>query len=525
MSDFGGQGGAGEAALTRGAALLNGDAPASCLLDGPLDPCAIVIFGASGDLTARKLIPALYNLFINQGLPEAFLVVGAARTAMGDEQFRDKMREALGRHQNLDEARWPEFARRLHYQELDYDQDDSYAALAQRLEYLCREQGVGGNRVFNLAIPPQLYATVARGLGRAGLAGEERGWARLVVEKPFGHDLASAEELDRAIAEAFQEHQVFRIDHYLAKETVQNVLLLRFANAIFEPLWNRNYVDHVIIMATETLGVEHRAGYYEKAGVLRDMFQNHMMQLLSLIAMEPPSRYGADRVRDEKTKVFRSLRPFPVDHVYDHLVLGQYGEGRIKGKPAPAYRAEPEVAGDSLSPTFALMRAFVDNWRWQGVPFYLVSGKRLQAKRTRMVIQFKEVPHSLFRETLGEHISANRLTLGVHPEEDITLTFQTKNPGARLCLRSVKMLFDYKQGHEGPLLDAYEKALLDCMLGDHMLFWRQDGIALTWSYLDPILRRCESCDQRAGRLHVYPAGSWGPPEAGRLLPAWPGAAQ
>lgn len=515
-----------ETAVVQGAAINNEmGAEASCLIDGSLEPCTIVIFGASGDLAGRKLIPALYNLFINQGLPEAFLVVGAARTEMSDEAFREKMREAIGRHEDLDLSLWSDFTSRLHYQKVIYDDLESYRYLAKRLDELAQELGTGGNLIFNLAIPPMLYATVATYLGKADLAREDRGWVKLVVEKPFGHDLASAVELDQAISSAFQEHQVYRIDHYLAKETVQNVLLLRFANAIFEPLWNRNYVDHVAIMATETLGVEHRAGYYEKAGVLRDMFQNHMMQLLALIAMEPPSRYGADRVRDEKTKTFRSLRPFPVNAIYDHLVLGQYGDGAINGVQVPSYRGEPKVADDSLTPTFALMRCFVDNWRWQGVPFYLVSGKRLKAKRTRMVIQFKEVPHSLFRETLGEHISANRLTLGVHPEEDITLTFQTKNPGARLCLRSVKMLFDYMQGQNGSSLDAYEKALLDCMLGDHMLFWRQDGIELTWAYLDPVLRRCESCDQRAGRLHVYPSGSWGPQEASQLLPAWPELAQ
>ena len=511
-----------QTAVVQGAAMDNGmGQEASCLIDGPLDPCALVIFGASGDLAGRKLIPALYNLFTNHGMPEAFLVVGAARTEMSDADFRMKMQEAVARHEDLDLGRWPEFADRLYYQSVIYDDIESYHGLGKRLDALADEMGAGGNRVFNLAIPPMLSATVAANLGRAGLSQEERGWVKLVVEKPFGHDLASAMELDQAIASAFDEHQVYRIDHYLAKETVQNVLLFRFANAIFEPLWNRNYVDHVVIMATETLGVEHRAGYYEKAGVLRDMFQNHMMQLLTLITMEPPSRYGADRVRDEKTKIFRSLRPFPVEAVYDHLVLGQYGEGRIGEAQVTSYRGEPKVADDSLTPTFALMRCFVDNWRWQGVPFYLVSGKRLKAKRTRMVIQFKEVPHSLFRETLGEHISANRLTLGVHPEEDITLTFQTKNPGARLCLRSVKMLFDYMSGQNGSSLDAYEKALLDCMLGDHMLFWRQDGINLTWAYLDPVLRRCETCDQRAGRLHLYPAGSWGPQEAAQLLPGWP----
>jgi glucose-6-phosphate 1-dehydrogenase len=510
--------------LVQGAA-LGGEAPAeSCLIEGPLEPVTFVIFGASGDLTARKLVPALYNLFASGGLPERFAVVGAARSEMDDDGWRQAMRRALeeGGH---DLGRWEEFGPNLCYQRLDYDDPQGFRELGRRLEELAGARGLGGNRIYNLALPPGLYPVVARRLAEAGLSGQERGYARLVVEKPFGHDLDSARELNRAIAQGFGEDQVFRIDHYLAKETVQNVLLLRFANAIFEPIWNRNFVDHVVIAATETLGVGHRAGYYDQAGVLRDMFQNHMMQLLSLIALEPPSRYGADRVRDEKTKTFRSLRPFPVDEVWDHLVLGQYGPGEAGGERVAGYREEPKVAGDSLTPTFALLRAFVDNWRWQGVPFYLVSGKRLRRKITRMVIQFKEVPHSLFRETLGEHISANRLILGVHPEENIALTFQTKHPGAKLCLRSVKMVFDYHQDYQGPVLEAYEKALLDCMLGDHVLFWRQDGVDLTWGFLEPILRRCESCDERAGRLHRYAAGSWGPEEARRVLPDWPAPVQ
>jgi glucose-6-phosphate 1-dehydrogenase len=510
--------------LVQGAA-LGGEAPAeSCPIEGPLEPVIFVIFGASGDLTARKLVPALYHLLGNGGLPERFAVVGAARSELDDESWRRSMRQAL-EAAGADLDRWERFGPRLFYQRLDYDRAEDYQALARRLAELSRAEALGGNRVFNLALPPALYPVAARRLAQAGLGRQEEGYARLVVEKPFGHDLASAQELNRAIAEGFGEDQVFRIDHYLAKETVQNVLLLRFANAIFEPIWNRNFVDHVVIAATETLGVGHRAGYYDQAGVLRDMFQNHIMQLLSLIALEPPSRYGADRVRDEKTKTFRSLRPFPVDQVWDHLVLGQYGPGEAGGEPAAGYRQEPRVAADSLTPTFALMRTFVDNWRWQGVPFYLVSGKRLRRKITRMVIQFKEVPHSLFRETLGEHITANRLTLGVHPEENIALSFQTKHPGAKLCLRSVKMLFDYHQDYQGPVLEAYEKALLDCMLGDHVLFWRQDGVELTWAYLEPILRRCESCDERAGRLHRYPAGSWGPEEARRVLPDWPAPVQ
>jgi glucose-6-phosphate 1-dehydrogenase len=286
--------------------------------------------------------------------------------------------------------------------------------------------------------------------------------------------------------------------------------MFRFANWIFEPIWNRSHIDHVSITAAESLGVEHRAGYYEEAGVLRDMFQNHMMQLLALTAMEPPSRFKADRVRDEKVKVFRALRPFSNENSKESIVLGQYGPGRIDGQKVPGYREEPGVRPDSLTPTFALLRAFIDNWRWKGVPFYVMSGKRLAKKLTEISIQFREVPHAMFSPVLGDHITANRLVLGIYPEEEITLTFQTKYPGAKVCLRSVTMDFLYHQNYAGPILDAYEKVLIDCMIGDQMLFWRQDAVELCWSFLDPILKECESCGDRAEMLLPYEAGSWGP---------------
>jgi len=493
-----------------------------CALVRPEDPCSIVILGATGDLTARKLMPSLFNLYRSQGLPEPFSIIGCGRTPLEDQKFREEMETAVMRAIGADPQDWRSFSEKLYYRRIDYEQLASFEQLKGFLDTLDRKTGTGGNRIYYLALPPSLYKPVSQLLGRVGLSAEDaggNGWSRLVVEKPFGSDLKTAIDLDRGIHAYFKEHQVFRIDHYLAKETVQNILMFRFANAIFEPIWNRRYIDHVSISAVETLGVEHRAGYYEQAGVLRDMFQNHMMQLLALTAMEAPSAFEADRVRDEKTKTYRSLRPFPVENLEDYLVLGQYGPGTVEGRAVPAYREEPDVSPDSMVPTFAMIKVLVDNWRWQGVPFFLTSGKRLAEKRSEIAIQFKEVPHSMFRKTLGEHIIANRLTLGIYPEEKITLTFQTKAPGTRVRLRSVTMDFNYYQGENIPVLDAYEKVLVDCMLGDQMLFWRQDGVELCWSFLTPILEGCELCGNRADMLYPYESGSWGPPETKRLLAA------
>jgi glucose-6-phosphate 1-dehydrogenase len=494
--------------------------PKACVAPERGDPCTIVIMGASGDLTARKLMPALFNLYLNDGLPNNFSIVGCGRSELDDRQFRNKMEKALQTADIFKPSKWEVFSKALHYRSVDYKQRQSFANLAESLKRLDQKGGTGGNRIFYMALPPVVYKPVAQMLGNAGLSAEAEGgngWTRIVVEKPFGTNLETALDLDQSLHEHFNEHQIFRIDHYLAKETVQNILMFRFANSIFEPIWNRRYIDHVRITATETLGVEHRADYYEKTGVLRDMFQNHMMQLLSLTAMEPPSRFEADLVRDEKTKVFRALRPFPVENLQDHLVLGQYAAGRFEGQPVAAYRDEPGVRPDSLTPTFAMMKVFLDNWRWQGVPFYMTSGKRLAEKVTEIAIRFKEVPHSMFRHTIGEQISPNRLRLGIYPDESITLTFQTKNPGALVCLRTVTMDFHYLQNYQGPVLDAYEKVLIDCMLGDQMLFWREDGVERCWSFLTPILNECETCDTREQQCHFYEAGSWGPPAVDRLL--------
>ena len=480
---------------------------------GSLGSCTLVIFGASGDLTARKLIPAFYNLYMANSLPEPFAVVGCSRTELTDDEFREKMKQAIARDGKIDPGHWDGFAAKLFYQPVVYDSQESCQALAGYLQKLDREQNTGGNRIFYLAVPPTLYPVIAGKIGEVGLSREGRngnGWARIVVEKPFGRDLQTALDLDRVLHKSFKENQIYRIDHYLAKETVQNILMFRFANTIFEPLWNRNYIDYVGILAAEKLGVENRAGYYEQAGILRDMFQNHMVQLLALTAMEPPALFEDDRVRDEKAKVGRSIKPLARETLMDNLVLGQYRGGMVDGRQVAGYRGEKGVNPDSSTPTFAMMRFFVDNWRWQGVPFYLASGKRLARKETRIVVQFKNVPHSMFRKVLDEKITANRLTLGIFPEEEITLTFQTKIPGAKSCLRPVNMDFKYYQGFQGSPLDAYAKVLLDVILGDHMLFWRQDGVELSWSYLTPILLECETCANREAQLHPYEAGSWGP---------------
>jgi glucose-6-phosphate 1-dehydrogenase len=478
-----------------------------------LEPCTIVIFGASGDLTRRKLIPALFALFKSGRMPIPFSIVGCARSELDDARFREQLRENLADRER-ERENWNTFAENLHYRSITYD-EASFAELSGFLDRLDERKGTGGNRIFDLAVPPGQYKVIAELLGRSGLADKDRkkrGWSRIVVEKPFGRDLASARELDSVLHDHFLEEQIFRIDHYMAKETVQNTLIFRFANSIFEPLWNRQHIDYVGIVAAEELGVESRAGYYDESGVLRDMFQNHMMQLLVLTAMEPPWCYEASAVQDEKAKVIRSLKDFSMERG-SRLCLGQYIGGRQNGKSVPGYREEEGVKEHSLTPTFALMELYIDNWRWQDVPFYLISGKRLPRKETRIIIQFKQVPHRLFRDVLGDSINANRLVIETFPEEAIRLTFQTKHPGREMCLRSMTMDFSYQKHYRKASLDDYARVLLDCIAGDHMLFWRQDGIELSWAFLTPVLEECDHCDVLDRNLHYYTAGTWGPQPA------------
>ncbi len=476
--------------------------------------CTLVIFGASGDLTQRKLIPAIYRLFRQRLLPRGFFVLGVARTEMDSDRFRALMEEGVRETfpEECDEDCWRDFASRLHYRTIDYRDSESYRTnLTEVLPSLEKVADTGGNRIFYLATPPGLYEDIIGTLHLSGLAKQAGSSVKLVIEKPFGHDLESSRNLNTILLEAFHESQVYRIDHYLAKETVQNILMFRFANSLFEPLWNRRYIDHVQITAAETIGIERRAGYYEEAGVLRDMFQNHMFQLLSLTAMEPPSLFSADRVRDEKTKVLHSIRPFPLERLDECVVTGQYAgsaSAEIKG-----YREERGVAADSSLPTYAALKVWIDNWRWNGVPFYLRSGKRLKRRTTEIAIHFRPAPHMMFSQTMGGRIEANTLILQVQPDEGIHLEIQAKNPGSRMCLMPVSLDFHYPREFS---LSAYERVLLDCMEGDQMLFVREDGVEQSWSLLTPLITALED-RKLPSESYLYEAGSEGPVAAAALL--------
>ncbi len=486
----------------------------ACEIEIP-EPSCLVIFGASGDLSKRKIFPALYQLRKTGLLPEDFFVIGAARTEMNDQGFRQLMEESVKRALpgDFDEKVWAAFARGIYYAILDYALREAYSVLREKIVTLEERHTTQGNRIFYLAVPPTAYEEIATNLGNAGLAEESPGYSHVVIEKPFGRDLDSARQLNNALSKSFREHQIYRMDHYLAKETVQNILMFRFANSIFEPLWNRRYVDHVQITVAETLGVEHRAGYYEEAGVIRDMFQNHIFQLLALTAMEPPAAFDTERVRDERAKLFHSVRPFPSDPTGGWFVAGQYAEGSIDGRQVHAYRQEPEVAADSRTPTFAAMKILIDNWRWNGVPFYLRSGKRLSRSKAEISIHYRPVPHLMFAQTIGGPIEPNTLVLRVQPDEGIGLMFQAKVPGSRVCMMPVVMNFSYEKGFA---LEAYERVLLDCMQGDQMLFLREDTVMTTWALLTPLLERIEA-DGSDVPLAMYTAGSSGPADATAMI--------
>ena len=485
------------------------------------EPIGLVIFGATGDLTQRKLIPALFRLFQGWLLPERWYVLGVGRKEMSDDTFREAVRKSLAgvsRPGPLPAAVWEAFGKNFHYTVMrEVGDPAAYTALGRRLAALDQEHRTGGNRIFYLATPPAIYSEVIRQLGAARLSRERNngGSVRIIVEKPFGTDLETARTLNHQIRAVFGEEQVYRIDHYLGKEAVQNMLFLRFANAIFEPLWNRQYIDHVQITASESLGVERRAGYYDGTGALRDMFQNHLLQLLCIVAMEAPTGFEAEPIRDEKVKVLRSVRPIQKDEIDRCAVRGQYGEGLLSGAPVPGYREEPGVAPDSKTETFAALKLYVDNWRWQGVPFYLRSGKRLAKKSTEIVINFKTVPHLLFKPYLSEEIESNTLILSVQPSEGIALTFQAKYPGPKFSVGRVTMDFNYHHAFQATSPDAYERLLLDCMTGDQMLFSRGDWIEQSWALLTPLLTHWS--ETPPPHFPNYPAGGFGPKEADALI--------
>jgi len=479
-------------------------------------PCSIVIFGATGDLTHRKLMPALYNLAADGDLPPAVAIIGFARREKNDEQFRAELEEATRKfsRQAVRDEIWKTFAQSIFYHQSEFGDAAGYTALGKRLDKIDKERGTRGNRLFYFAAAPDQFESILKHLKAAGLNETCKGsWARVIVEKPFGTDLASARELNRIVRHSFSEEQTYRIDHFLGKETAQNILVLRFANAIFAPLWNTHYIDHVQITAAETLGVETRAGFYERAGALRDMVQNHLLQLLCLIAMEPPIDLSADSIRDEKVKVVRSLRRFAQSEIAANVVRGQYAQGAIDGKPVAGYRKEPKVKSDSQTETFVALRLYIDDWRWADVPIYMRVGKRLPKSATEISIHFKKAPAVLFNKNLSDQ---NVLVIRIQPDEGISLRIHAKVPGTSFRVEPVKMDFHYGTSFGKASPEAYERLLLDAMSGDATLFARRDEVEEAWAFID-VIESAWSAKKDAPGLFPYPAGSWGPDEADDLL--------
>jgi glucose-6-phosphate 1-dehydrogenase len=483
---------------------------------GP-DPTIMVIFGAAGDLTWRKLVPALYSLHLNNWLPDRFQVIGLDIKPMSDQQFRDHLRQGadkFSRQGKVGPSEWKEFASKLAFLTADFSDPASYSALAERLAAQEEEWDLKANHIFYQATPPEMVKTIVGQLGQAGLS-KDREHTRIVLEKPFGHDLASACALNKMIQKVFDESQIYRIDHYLGKETVQNILAFRFANALFEPIWDRRYIDHVQITVGEEVGVEHRGEYYEHAGALRDMVQNHLMQILCLIAMEPPLSFDANEIRNKKLDVLRAIRPIQEDQVHRLAARGQYGVGWIDGQHVPAYRDEAGVAPDSNTETFAAVRLFVDNWRWQDVPFYLRTGKRMDTRISQSLIRFRPVPHQSFPPAVAEDWEPNGLAILIQPGEGILLNFQAKQPGLRMRLSPVEMRFCYEGSFNVTSPEAYETLLLDVALGDATLFMRADQIEAAWSVVDPILEAWSN--NPPPDFPNYESGSWGPEESDALI--------
>ncbi len=482
------------------------------------DPFAFVLFGATGDLAHKKVLPALYQLWRNNLLPHECRIIASGRRDYSDESFRQEIRTSLGKYSRTppEEPAVSEFLERVDYHRGDVDDDATYARLSERLDACDREHGTRGNRLYYLAMQPSAFALVIAQLGKAGLDHEhhEGGWRRIVIEKPFGRDLESAIRLNREVGKVFRESQVYRIDHYLGKETVRNLLVFRFGNGIFEPIWNRRYVDHVQITMAESIGIEDRGSFYEETGASRDVLQNHLMQLLALVAMEPPASFDADALRDEKVKVLRAIAPETEEAVARDVVRGQYGPGWVNATPVRGYREEPEVDPQSETETFVAARFAVDNWRWSGVPFYLRAGKRLAKRATEIAIQFRGVPHRLFQDTASDP-EPNLLAMRIQPDEGILLRFGAKVPGLGLDIRTVNMDFTYGSSFNVDSPDAYETLILDALLGDASLFTRADEVEEAWGIVTPILDAW--ADGPPPHFPNYPAGTWGPEEADALM--------
>jgi glucose-6-phosphate 1-dehydrogenase len=485
--------------------------------DRPTDPCAFVIFGASGDLTKRLLMPAIYNLACDGFLPHNFVIIGVAKTDMNHDSFREQMSKDIKQFttRDFDAKVWDEFVKNLYYITGSFDDASMYQKLKELLNEVDTKHKTEGNYLFYLAVPPVVFGLISSQLGTAGLASEGIGWSRLIVEKPFGHDLESAVTLNRELQQHWQEHQIWRIDHYLGKETVQNILAFRFANGIFEPLWNRHYVDHVQLTVAEKVGVEGRGNFYERSGVVRDMIQNHMLQMLAYVAMDSPSSFHADDIRNGKVAILKAMHPMSPEEVIANATRGQYSGGTMDGNIVLGYREEPDVARESRTETFAAMKLYIDNWRWAGVPFYLRSGKRLPTRRTEIAIQFRRAPEVVFRDTAVAKLEANQLLLHIQPDQGIELVFEAKVPGPTMQLQTVRMHFEYQEAFQAARGTGYETLLYDCINSDPTLFSRSDLVESAWKVAQPILDVWSSLPPRD--FPNYPAGTWGPKESTELI--------
>ncbi|CAN5252157.1 glucose-6-phosphate dehydrogenase [soil metagenome] len=480
-------------------------------------PTIFIIFGATGDLTSRKIAPALYNLFLDNWLPDKFSIIGTGRTQLTDEQFRENLLNDINKFSRSGKAvkaKWDEFEKNIFYQVSDAKDAETYKEFGKRIDAHNKEWDTVSNVLFYLAVSPNFFPVIAANISKAKLA-EDPKKTRIVIEKPFGHDLESAKELNKLLAGIFNECQIYRIDHYLGKETVQNIMAFRFANSILEPIWNRNYIEHVQISVTEQLGVEDRGDYYDGAGALRDMIQNHLLQLLCFVAMETPISFNADEVRNRKVDVLRAMRKFTPEDVRMSAVRGQYGSGWMEGKQVPGYREEEKVDPDSNTETFAAIKFFVDNWRWHGVPFYVRTGKRMHQTSSVITIQFRDVPHLVFPAEATESWQQNRLIISIQPEMSIRLQVQAKRPGLDMVLNTVDMVFDYKGTYSSPAPEAYETLLLDTMLGDQTLFMRGDQVEAAWELIMPILNTWQG--KKSLNFPNYSADSWGPEIAEALI--------